>query len=115
MHDDSAGKIHHPPGGHNAVAPHPMGNRRIDQQKPEGLKPKNCRKFHVLDISTNDQGWCNDGKGHLEGSENGLWNAARDTVKIQPGQALAGFCAGGDGGKIADTTTTGTSITVACT
>ena len=80
MHHNAASEIHHAPGGHNAAAPDPMGDRRIDEEQPQRREDQHGREFHPFDIGTDDQRRGDNGKGHLEGGEQRFRNGARHAV-----------------------------------
>eukprot|EP00128_Syssomonas_multiformis_P005748 Colp12_sorted_trinity150504_noHs@2818 len=76
MDDGTTGKVKGTLGTQPAVnAPHPVGNEVVDKDGPEQDEDKEGRELHTTDNTTNDQRWCDNGKGHLEHHENKAGNS----------------------------------------
>ena len=58
-----------------AIAPDPAGYRHINQQRPKRAKSNNPAKTGPLHPCADNQGWGDNGKGHLEQTKDELANA----------------------------------------
>ena len=110
MHNDAARKVLHailakdPARRQEPAAPDPVGDRRIDQQHPQGREQQHEAKADPFDIGAHDQGRGDDSKGHLEGDESHLGDGAESVLAGQTDQHGASqpapigvVCAEGDG------------------
>ena len=76
MHHGAAGIIEGAERAQKTAAPHPMGNRAIDQQQPQPHQPQEGGKFHPVGQRARDQRRRDDREGHLKGGEHRFRNGA---------------------------------------
>ena len=87
MHDQSSRVITHAQVAENAAirqksaTPHPMGDRRIDDQRPYRHEPHHGRELHALGEGAGDQGRGDDGEGQLEHDPEELGQARGQGVR----------------------------------
>ena len=72
MDHQAAGKIHHPELGQPAAAPHPVGDRRIDNDDPEHAKQEHGAEFHALGVGADNQRRGDNGERHLKHEKDGF-------------------------------------------
>ena len=84
LHHRSACEVQHAPLREEAAAPHGMGHRRIDDERPCAEEPQQSRELHAIGEGAADDGRRDDGEGHLEGHEQGFGDGARQAVLAQP-------------------------------
>ena len=72
VHDDAAREIHHAEPGEPAAAPHPMSDRRIDDEEPKAAEQQHRAEVHALGKGADDQRRGDDREGHLEHEKDGL-------------------------------------------
>ena len=81
MHHQAAREIHHAEIGQPAAAPHPVGDRRIDDDDPERAEQEDGGEFHALGIGSDDQRRRDDGEGHLKHEKGGFGYVAAHAVE----------------------------------
>jgi hypothetical protein len=77
VHDGAAGEIERAACAEPAAAPHPVRDRRVDDDAPEDHEQHHRREFHAVDIGADDEGRGDDRERHLEHDEHGLGNRVR--------------------------------------
>ena len=63
-------------------SPHPMRDRRIDEDRPQADEPQHGRELHALGEGAGDQRRRDDREGHLEADVDGLGDRRRERVRI---------------------------------
>ena len=86
VHHGTAGKVIQPQVSQPAAAPDPVTHRDIHPQQPEHGKRQHRPEAHALGKSTDDQGWRNDGKGHLEQPVQAFRQGAFQRLPGNPGK-----------------------------
>ena len=70
-------------GAHEPVrAPDPVGDRRIDEDRPQADEPQHRRKLHAFRERARDERRRDDRKGHLEHHVDGFRNRRRQRIGI---------------------------------
>ena len=93
-----------------AAAPHPVGDRAVDEDRPQAHEPQHRRELHAVGEGAGDQRRGDDGEGHLEHHEDRLGNGARDGIDAHAGEEEARQAADigvdpaavGEGERVAD-------------
>ena len=89
VHDRAAGKVENLDPGRvvgrveDAVgSPEPVGDRGVDEDRPQAHEPQHRRELHAFRISAGDEGRRDDREGHLETHVDGLGDRRRERVRI---------------------------------
>ena len=72
MHDKATGEVHHPKIGEPAAAPHPVCDRGVYDEKPQGTEQEHGGELLPLRIGADDERRRDDREGHLEHEEDSL-------------------------------------------
>jgi hypothetical protein len=81
----AAGEVEHTPLLEEASTPHPMGNRAIDEEMPDGKEDEHRGHLHALRVGAGGDGRGDDRKGELEHYEDGFGDGAHQRGRSQGG------------------------------
>ena len=103
--DRAAGEVKRAPLCEPAAAPHPVRDRRVDDQHPQRDERRIGREPHALDDRSRDQRRGDDGEGRLESHEQHVGNGAlgleADAAQQRVRQVAEHGVAAGEGERIA--------------
>ena len=77
VNDRTTGIVHRTSRAQPAAAPHPMGDRAIDEDQPQPHEPEEGAELHAVGQRAGDQGRGDDREGHLEEHVDRFRNRAR--------------------------------------
>ena len=80
VHNGAAGEVEHAGATQEAAAPDPVGDRRVDHDRPDADEPQQGRELHAVGKRTGDKRRGDDGEGHLEDDEHGFGYGAVEGV-----------------------------------